>query len=79
MAPTVNEELLEEILKENNRIQNIKIVPGNIDTFLRKCVFVIAVSVTVTLETAISGVPMLIIYNILLSYFIIKKDDDPLP
>ena len=63
VAPTVKKELVEEILRENNRIQNTKIVPGSIDTFLRKCVFAIAVSGTVTLETAISGVPMLIIYK----------------
>jgi len=73
VAPTVKKELVEEILKKNKRIQNVKIVPGSIDTFLRKCVFVIAVSGTVTLETAISGVPMLIIYKMSwLSYILAR-------
>ncbi|MBW1812536.1 MAG: lipid-A-disaccharide synthase [Deltaproteobacteria bacterium] len=73
VAPTVKEELVEDILKENKQIQNVKIVTGSIDTFLRKCVFVIAVSGTVTLETAISGVPMLIIYKMSwLSYVVAR-------
>jgi lipid-A-disaccharide synthase len=77
LAPTVKKELAKGLLKENKNIQNVKIVPGDIDTFLRKCVFVIAVSGTVTLETAISGVPFLIIYKMswlsyVLARFLIK-------
>ena len=63
LAPTVEKKLVENILKKSKPIKNVKILPGGIDKCLRNSVFAIAVSGTVTLETAIFGVPMLIIYK----------------
>lgn len=72
-APTVKKEVIEEIIKSNTNNLKVKILSEEIDSFLRKCFFVIAVSGTVTLETAISGIPMLIIYKVSwLSYLVAK-------
>lgn len=62
-APTVKKELIEEILNKNTNMNKVNVLSGGIDNFLRKCDFVVAVSGTVTLEAAISGVPMVIIYK----------------
>jgi lipid-A-disaccharide synthase len=63
-APTVQRDLIEDILHKNTNTANVKVLSGGIDNFLNKCDFVVAVSGTVTLEAAISGVPMIIIYKI---------------
>ncbi len=63
LAPTVKQELVETIIKNNKNMPKAKVSPGGIDQFLKQSAFVIAVSGTVTLEAAISGVPMVIIYR----------------
>lgn len=72
LAPTVKQELVEDIIQKN-KLKNVKIVPGGIDKTLRRSVFIIAVSGTVTLEVAISGIPLLIIYKMSwLSYILAR-------
>lgn len=62
-APTVEKMLIEDIVRKHGKHSAFHIMRGDIDKFFRKCRFVIAVSGTVTLEAAIAGVPMVIIYK----------------
>ncbi|MCJ7772725.1 MAG: lipid-A-disaccharide synthase, partial [Desulfobacterales bacterium] len=73
LASTVKQDLVEGIIENNTEIQKMKIVPGGIDNSLRQSVFIIAVSGTVTLEVALSGVPLVIIYKMSwLSYLLAR-------
>ncbi len=61
--PSVSKELLEEILGQYKQDLPLEMETG-IEPVFEKCHFAIAVSGTVTLETAMAGIPMVIIYKV---------------
>lgn len=64
VAPTVNREHVEEILQRFPGDASIKVVEGGIGPILDACHMVLAASGTVTLEAAIGGMPMVIVYKV---------------
>lgn len=63
-APSIGNGILEEHVRPYRNVMDIEVVSGDITGTLARCVLVIAASGTVTLETAIHGVPMVIVYRI---------------
>lgn len=63
IAPTVKREYVEKIMIEHGNY-DYNIVPGGSDRILKMCSLVVAASGTVTLEAAIAGVPMVVIYRV---------------
>lgn len=71
LAPTVRRSFIDEIVSSGNGEASCEIVSGGAGQVLAKCGFAIVVSGTASLETAISGTPMVIIYRVSpLSYWI---------
>lgn len=64
LAHSVEREHVEDIMKNYKAAIDFDIVADGVDKVFRQCELVIAVSGTVTLEAAISGTPMLIIYKV---------------
>lgn len=64
VAPDVKRKTLEEIVSKHNGIADFEIVSGHVTKIFDKSTVVIAASGTVTLESAISGTPMVIIYKV---------------
>lgn len=63
LAPTVEREYVEKIIGKHGAC-NYDIIPGGAGQILKMCSLVVAASGTVTLEAAIAGVPMVIIYKV---------------
>ena len=63
LAPTAKREYVERIIGKDCSY-NYDIIPGGADQILKICSLVVAASGTVTLEAAIAGVPMVIIYKV---------------
>ena len=63
-APSVEQAQVESIVGPYRDRAVLEIVPGGADKVFGQCGFVIAASGTVTLETAIAGIPMAIIYKV---------------
>ena len=73
LAPSVQREHIEDIMKNYKVTIDFDIVADGVDKVFRQCKLVIAASGTVTLEAAISGTPMLIIYKVsAISYWLGK-------
>ncbi len=64
LASSVEREHIEDIMKNYKVTIDFDIVADGVDKVFRQCKLVIAASGTVTLEAAISGTPMLIIYKV---------------
>ena len=64
LSPDVEKKRLKEIVKEHKGEADFEIVAGNVRNVLEKSKVVVAASGTVTLEAAISGTPMVIIYKV---------------
>ena len=64
LAPDVKRKIVEEIVNKHKGGVDLEIVSGHARKIFEKSTFVIAVSGTVTLESAISGTPMVIIYKV---------------
>ncbi|MFH1581535.1 MAG: lipid-A-disaccharide synthase [Pseudomonadota bacterium] len=64
IASSVEREHIEDIVKNYKQTIDFDIVADSVDKVFRKCRLVVAASGTVTLEAAISGTPMLIIYKV---------------
>ena len=64
LASSVEREHVEDIMKNYKVTIDFDIVADGVDKVFRQCKLVIAASGTVTLEAAISGTPMLIIYKV---------------
>lgn len=64
VAPDVKRETVEEIVNKHNGIANLEIVSGPVRKIFERSSVVVAASGTVTLESAISGTPMVIIYKV---------------
>jgi lipid-A-disaccharide synthase len=71
VAQSVYKIYVEQLVKQYQNHMNLEIDTRNIGSILERCDFVIAVSGTVTLEAAIYGVPMVIVYKVsMLSYLL---------
>jgi lipid-A-disaccharide synthase len=74
LAPEVQEKYKEDILKRFNGAAAIEVATDGVRRIFEESKMVVAVSGTVTLEAAISGTPMVIIYKVSpLSYFLGKN------
>ncbi len=64
LAPDVKRKTVEEIVNKHKGVAELEIVSGHVRKIFEKSNVVIAASGTVTLESAISGTPMVIIYKV---------------
>jgi len=64
VAPSVNKKLVQAALSESEGEAEFEIADSDICAILSRCILVIAVSGTVTLDAAMSGTPMVIIYKV---------------
>ncbi|MBU0986988.1 MAG: lipid-A-disaccharide synthase [Proteobacteria bacterium] len=64
MAPAVEREHVEAIIAKHLSLSDYELVAGGVDSIFERCRLVVAASGTVTLECAISGTPMVIIYKV---------------
>jgi lipid-A-disaccharide synthase len=64
LSPNVEEKHVKEIVKKHKGDADFEIVAGNVKKVFEQSKVVIAASGTVTLESAISGTPMVIIYKV---------------
>lgn len=64
VAPTIRREWLEAYIAPYKKTVDIRLVEKNVVAVFENSTLVIAVSGTVTLETAIHGVPMVIVYKV---------------
>ncbi len=63
-APAVKRNYMEDIINKHGGSAGFEIITGDVGKVLERCELVIAASGTVTLEAAISGTPMVIIYKV---------------
>ena len=64
LASGIDRSFIDETVTTHARGVDIEIAAGNVSRVLDKCVLVVAASGTVTLEAAIAGVPMVVIYKL---------------
>ncbi|OEU64672.1 MAG: lipid-A-disaccharide synthase [Desulfobacterales bacterium PC51MH44] len=64
LAPDVERKYVEEIIKKHKAAADFELVADSVDKILKRSSFVVAASGTVTLESAIFGTPMVIIYKV---------------
>ncbi|NQT70753.1 MAG: lipid-A-disaccharide synthase [Desulfobacteraceae bacterium] len=64
LAPSVEKQYVEALIAKHKALINFEMVEGGVDEVFEKCRLVVAASGTVTLESAISGTPMVIIYKL---------------
>ena len=71
LAPTVKKNYLEELISAYQGEASCELVSGGVQRIFEKCRFAIVASGTVSLEAAIFGVPMVIVYKVSpLSYWL---------
>lgn len=71
LASTVPREMLDDIIRTHGKGVNLEIVTSGVGEIFKRCGFAIVASGTASLETAISGIPMVIIYRLsALSYWL---------
>jgi lipid-A-disaccharide synthase len=64
LAPTVKKQLVDSIMNVHGRDIQFELVTDGVDRIFQRCGFAIVASGTVSLEAAISGIPMVIIYKL---------------
>ena len=64
LAPDMEKTYVEDIVKRHKKKTDFELVDDRVEKVLKRSSFVIAASGTVTLESAISGTPMVIIYKV---------------
>jgi len=64
LAPDMKRKYVEEIVNKHKVSADFEIVAGHVRKIFERSKFVVAASGTVTLESAISGTPMVIIYKV---------------
>ncbi len=64
LAPAVEKQYVEALIAKHKNLINFEMIEGGVDEVFEKCRLVVAASGTVTLESAISGTPMVIIYKL---------------
>ena len=71
LAPTVDKQFVEEIIRQHRQSLPVELESGSVKKIFEKSRLVVASSGTVTLESAIFGTPMVIIYKVSpLSYWV---------
>ncbi|MBL0700912.1 MAG: lipid-A-disaccharide synthase, partial [Desulfosarcina sp.] len=73
IAPTVNKQYVEEATRKFNSIINLELNAGPVVRVLEQSRLIITASGTVTLETAIAGTPMIIVYKVSPVSFMLGK------
>ena len=73
IAPTVDKQYIKKTVRNFNSIINLELNNGPVINVLEQSCFVITASGTVTLETGISGTPMIIVYKISPVSFMLGK------
>jgi len=63
VAPSVEKEYIKGIIKNCGNISDFELVTDPVERVLRRCRLAVVASGTVTLEAAIFGIPMIIIYK----------------
>ncbi len=63
-APGIDRDLIDEYIRPYRQTMDIRTADGDVGHVLSQCTLVVAASGTVTLETAIHGVPMVIVYRV---------------
>ena len=63
-SPSVSPSRFAEVMAAERRSLDIEVVSGDLANIYRRATLVVAASGTVTLETAIAGVPMVVIYKV---------------
>ncbi len=64
IAPSINREFAEQLAENSGVAARIEWVEGGVETIFRQSRLVVAASGTVTMEAAICGTPMIIIYKV---------------
>jgi len=64
LAPTVKRAFLEELITRHKGDISCELMSDDVDQIFKRCKFAIVVSGTVSLEAAIAGTPMVIIYRV---------------
>ncbi len=64
VAPGIDTEKVLEYIRPYREVMDVDISKEHIESVLDQCIMAIAASGTVTLETAIHGVPMVIVYHV---------------
>ena len=64
LAPTVKRSYIEELISKHKGDIRCELLSDDVDQVFKRCGFAIVVSGTVSLEAAIAGTPMVIIYRI---------------
>ena len=64
LAPAVERKFVEEIIAKHHAPIDYELIGGKVDSVFERCKLAIVASGTVTLESAISGTPMIIIYKV---------------
>jgi lipid-A-disaccharide synthase len=64
LAPTVKRSYIEELISKHKGDIRCELLSDDVDQIFKRCQFAIVVSGTVSLEAAIAGTPMVIIYRI---------------
>ncbi len=63
-APSVERQQMDAVIQEHRHAANIEILSGRVEEVFKRCDAIIAASGTVTLQAAIHGTPMIIIYKV---------------
>ncbi len=63
-APSVKRECLEKLMRSHSHQIDVEIISGPVEDVFRRCDLVVAASGTVTLQAALHGIPMVIIYKV---------------
>jgi lipid-A-disaccharide synthase len=64
LAPSADRGFIEEMIRNHPEAPHIELAEGHVDQIFRQADFLVAASGTVTLEAALAGVPMVIIYKV---------------
>jgi lipid-A-disaccharide synthase len=64
VAPMLRPEMIEAIVKQHGAEDIVSLAHAPVETLFKHCRLVVAASGTVTLQTAIAGIPMVIIYKV---------------
>ena len=64
LAPSIERKFVETIVEEHRGEHNFELISDSVENVLKRCRFALVASGTVTLEAAIFGIPMIIIYKV---------------
>ncbi|MFC1886787.1 lipid-A-disaccharide synthase [Thermodesulfobacteriota bacterium] len=63
LAPSLEKDYVEKLVRKYEPIEGVEFVSDRVENIFKKCLLVVAASGTVTLEAAICGTPIVIIYK----------------